>query len=159
VSISLALSPEAQAVLRRFATELVELLEGAGDTTGGGTGGGDAGDEPLKRLFPPAYAGADHAEHETEYRRLMGDDLRRGHKEAAELMLATLDAEELDDEQAEAWLRGLNELRLVVGTVLDVSEEDEGPDDPDDPRASTYALYAFLTDLQAWLIEQMSDGL
>ena len=48
-----------------------------------------------------------------------------------------------------AWLRALNDLRLVLGTRLDVTE-DEFADgfDPDAPHAYELAVYAFLTWLQ-----------
>ncbi len=35
-------------------------------------------------------------------------------------------------------------LRLVIGTRLDVSEDDDGPLSPDDPDAPAFAIYDFL---------------
>jgi hypothetical protein len=144
--IRLALAPQGREVLRSFAQQVVDLL----DADPAGT---------TRRLFPPAYAQADDAEHEDEYRRLMGEDLRQRHREAAQTLLATLDNDVLSPEEAETWLRALNELRLVLGTVLDVSEEDDGPDDPDDPRAPGYALYHYLTAVQGELIEELAAAL
>jgi len=144
--IRLALSPEARNVVRHFAEQVVGLLDtDPADVT--------------RRLFPPAYAEADDKRLEDEYRRLMGDDLRQRHREAAQTLLDTLDQDALSPEEAEAWLRALNELRLVLGTVLDVGENDDGPADPDDPRAPGYALYHFLTALQGELIEELATGL
>ena len=144
--ISLGLSPEAQNVLRSFASQLLELLDGAGDS------------EVLKRLFPPAYGG-EYAELEADYHRLMGEDLRVRHREAAQTLLDTLDAPELDVETAHAWVRALNELRLVLGTILDVSEDTDGGLDPSDPRAPSWAMYHFLTALQGELVEELSESL
>ena len=144
--IELGLTPEAQNVLRSFASQLLELLDGGGDS------------EVLKRLFPPAYGG-EHAEFEADYHRLMGDDLRARHREAAETLLSTLDAPELDEATAHAWVRALNELRLVLGTILDVSEDDDADIDPSDPRAPSWAMYHFLTALQAELVEELSQAL
>lgn len=145
--IALRLSPEAQNVLRSFATQLLGLLDGEGDS------------EVLKRLFPPAYGG-EYAELEADYHRLMGDDLRARHREAAETLLATLDATEIDEATAHAWVRALNELRLVLGTILDVSEDDyDERVDPSDPRAASWSVYHFLNALQDELVDELSAGL
>src|SRR5215207_4496623 len=47
------------------------------------------------------------------------DDARRSNLDVVE---ATHDARSIDDPQAEAWLHVLNDLRLVMGTRLDVTE-------------------------------------
>ena len=51
----------------------------------------------------------------------------------------------LSDEQAQAWLAALNDVRLALGTVLEVTEDmpDELP--PDDPRAPHLGVYHWLT--------------
>jgi hypothetical protein len=136
----LRLPDEERAILRELPGQLRELL---------GT------DDPsLHRLFPPAYA--DDIEHETEYRHYMGDDLLESHRRALEVMEETIDAERLDEEQMTGWLGALNDLRLVLGTRLDVSEDlyEEGIA-PDDPRAPAFALYSYL----GWLQEQVVDAL
>jgi hypothetical protein len=67
---------------------------------------------------------------------------------------STVDADEVDDEQLGAWLGALNDLRLVLGTRLDVDEE--LPDlDRDDPQAPAYAVYEYL----GWLLSQVVDSL
>lgn len=143
MTVRLDLGPDEREMLRRLPKELLELL--------------DAGvDEPaLRRLFPPAYASSETVEFEAEYRRLMGSDLVDRHRAALQTLLDTVDAEELDDEQAEAWLVALNELRLVLGTTLDVQEDDDGLPDPRDARAPAFALYQYLTYLQGALIDQL----
>ena len=149
MTVAFELAPGVRELVRHGIGQLVELLDR---------------EEPppsLRRLFPPAYADAegDNAEREAEYRRLMGDDLRRRHREAAEELLASIDATELDDAQAEAWVRALNELRLVIGTILDVSEEDQGPDDPADPSMAAYVLYDLLGQIQAYLVDELAAAL
>jgi hypothetical protein len=141
VTVSLGLPADVRGVLRSFAQQLVALLDGEAAIE----------EEALRRLFPPAYAGSspEDVEYEGEYRRLMGDDLRVRHRESAQVLLDTVDAESLTDEQAEEWLKALNELRLVLGTMLDVSE-DEDPDDP---------LYDLLTYVQGELVEHLSTAL
>ena len=113
-------------------------------------------DPELRRLFPPAYADDDEAE--AEYRRLMADELLDGRRAALRLFADTLDADVLTADDLESWLRALNDLRLFLGTRLDVSEEDLArPFDPHDPRAEERALYAYLSWLQEHVVEALSS--
>ena len=84
----------------------------------------------------------------------MRDDLLAGHLAALDTVEGTADAELLDEEQLAAWLSALNDLRLVLGTRLDVTEEmDAVPDDH--PRAGAFAVYSYL----GWLQEQVVAAL
>jgi hypothetical protein len=140
----LRLPSEEREMLRSLPGQLLDLL--AADS-----------DEPdLQRLFPPAYAGDREAE--SEYRSLVGSELVESHQEALRVMAATLDQSRLDEEQMTAWLTGLNELRLVLGTRLDVSE-DQAPLAPSDPAAPAMALYGYLTWLQQQAVEALSEAL
>ena len=117
----------------------------------------DPEDDAVKRLFPPAYR--DRPEHEDEYRRLMGDDLRERRLAALALMEETLDAERLSEEQASGWLRALNDLRLVIGTRRDVQEDTFGTEiDESDTRAPALALYGYLSLLEEELVEALAKG-
>jgi hypothetical protein len=111
-------------------------------------------DPALRRLEPPAYQ--DDPEREAEYRRLVGDDLLEQRREALRVMADTVDAESVGPEEMAAWLGALNDLRLVLGTRLDVTEElyEEGVSD-DDPRAPAFALFGYL----GWLEEQVVEAL
>ena len=62
----------------------------------------------------------------------------------------------LTDEQAQAWLTALNDVRLALGALLEVTEEmpDELP--PDDPRAQHLGVYHWLTWVQESLIQAVS---
>jgi len=111
-------------------------------------------DPSLRRLFPPAYPV--HPENEKEYRELVGEDLLDGHVAALQLLEETADAEHLDEEQLLAWMRALNQLRLVVGTRLDVDDESSGElPDPDDPDAEVRGVFLYL----GWLQEQVVAAL
>jgi hypothetical protein len=111
-------------------------------------------DPTLHRLFPPAY---EQAEEEVEYRRLMHDELLEGRREALKVLEETADRERLDEEELHAWLGALNDLRLVLGTRLDVSEElYQVEPDPRDARAPELALYLYLTWLQEELVAALS---
>ena len=61
----------------------------------------------------------------------------------AELLESTAHAGELTEDQLLGWMGAVNDLRLVLGTQLDVGEDDDDIDD-DDPRASHFGLYRYL---------------
>jgi len=105
-------------------------------------------DPSLKRLFPPAYP--DDPALEAEYHKLVRDDLVAGRTAALDVMAATVDAADLDEEQLTGWLSALNDIRLVLGTQLDVSEDDIGSDTPQ------YELYRYLTYLQEMVVEALA---
>jgi Domain of unknown function (DUF2017) len=115
-------------------------------------------DPALRRLHPPAYE--DDPEREAEYRRMVRDDLLRGRRSALEVMESTIDAETLDRDQLGAWLGSINDLRLVLGTRLEVTEElyEEGVPE-DDPRAQAFALYGYLGWLEEHLVEALAGEL
>jgi hypothetical protein len=52
-------------------------------------------------------------------------------------------------------MTALNQLRLVLGTRLDVSEEDPPFPDPDDPTAALHEVYHYL----GVLLEAVLDAL
>lgn len=140
--IRLRLPRDERALLRSLPGQLRRLLAEAPD------------DPSLERLFPPAY---DDAESEAEYRRLMGDELTDGRRRALRVIEETLDEERLTREQAQAWLTALNDLRLVLGTRLDVSDETLLERlRPDDPDALEVSIYAYLSWLQEQLVEALA---
>lgn len=120
-------------------------------------------DPALQRLLPDAYN--DDPEAAGEFRRLMNVELRQTKTgaltELAEAVVAsggqTLTLR-LNEEQAERWLQALTDIRLVLGTRLDVTEDPsdlwEGME-PDDPRGALLAVYDWL----GWLQESMVRAL
>lgn len=106
----------------------------------------------LRRLFPPAYTNAGDSERQEEYKRLMEEDLVARHREEFDLLASTADARTLTQEQLEAWSRALNSIRLVLGTYLDVSEDDEGRN----PQSTEESVYRWLTYLLGEAIEALS---
>jgi hypothetical protein len=96
----------------------------------------------FRRLFPPAYV--DDPKAEDEYRHLVGPELDQSRSLALDTLAKTADATELSEEQLDAWVRALNDIRLWLGTLLDVSE-DLSDDEPEDPP---HLLYHLLTELQ-----------
>lgn len=115
------------------------------------------GDDPaLERLFPPAYP--DEPEREAEYAALTRDDLLRQRLSALEIVEATIDADRLGEEELSAWLGALNDLRLVLGSRLGVTEETSEEGVPDDhPLAPQYALYGYLGWLEAQIVDALAE--
>ena len=119
------------------------------------TEAGEDGDPALNRLFPHAYS-PDEPEKNAEYARLMKEDLRASHLGALEILSSTLTFEELDEEQMLAWMGALNQVRLFLGTRLEVTEDmDELAED--DPRSPAYDVYRFMSFLQEDLIDALQE--
>jgi hypothetical protein len=143
-AVELRLSRDERSLLAGLVEELRALLEG------------DPGDPSLRRLFPPAY---DEEDDERGYRDLMGGELLDGRRAALKLVAETVDHDRLSAEEAETWLRALNDLRLVLGTRLDVQEDTFAEElRSDDPRAPALAVYGYLSWLQEQLVEALSPG-
>jgi hypothetical protein len=116
-------------------------------------GGGDLDEESgVRRLFPTAYPDRDDLE--AEYREMVHDELLQDRLSAIDQVEQTIVLPSVDQDQLGAWLRTFNDLRLVLGTRLDVSE-DMGPIDPEDPDAPALAAYEYL----GWLLECTVDAL
>ena len=105
----------------------------------------------VRRLFPPAYHLADDEEAESEFQRLMHDDLVTSRLESIALVESALtERRPMTEGEVNGFMQSLNSVRLVLGTLLDVSEEHD-PDvvRDDDPMAGEHHLYTFLS----WLLE------
>lgn len=107
----------------------------------------------LRRLSPPAYG--DDVVRDAEYQALMGDDLRRSRRQALDVLLATAERDRIDEEEAVAWMQAINSVRLVLGTHLDVSEDDP-PGIPGGPDAALHASYHVLSALLDELVTALS---
>jgi Domain of unknown function (DUF2017) len=170
-------------LLRSLASQLVELLRNEaavphdhadpleamlsfdGPTT--------APDDPvLARLFPTAYADDDEAA--AEFRRFTEGSLRNGKAAGAAAVIDTLEEAglpadlaadpgvvidvELDQEAAMVWVRTFIDLRLALGTRLEVEQDDDAywdalPDD--DQRAQAHHIYQWVGYLQESLVDAL----
>lgn len=137
------LSADERDLLRSVAPQLAELLEGDLDQPG------------LRRLFPAAYA--NDPELDAEYQEMVRDDLAERRRASVRTLLESIDATRLDEEQLLAWMGAVNDLRLVLGTRLDVSEDMDAVPDPSDPDAGLLSLYGYLGYLLETLVEAISE--
>ncbi|MGQ0830914.1 MAG: DUF2017 family protein [Microthrixaceae bacterium] len=143
-TFELNLPEQEREVLGALVKQLRELLVATTD------------DPSVRRLFPTAYH--DDPERDREYQQLVRDELLARRLDALTTVESTLGVDSLDDDQLSAWLRALNDLRLVLGTRLDA---DETPVelDPDDPDAPLFAVYDYLGFLLSEVVDALSEGL
>jgi hypothetical protein len=118
-------------------------------------------DPVLARLLPDGYR--DDPEAAGEFRKYTEPALRSAKHQAAREMLDTLpDAGgriQLTEEQALAWLKALNDVRLALGVRLGVTEEFEeqwARLKPDDPQWTAYEVYAWLGAVQESLVQALA---
>ncbi len=114
-------------------------------------------DENLKRLFPTAYH--QDPKHDEEYQRLMRDDLLASRLQSLGVATSVLARESVDNmtvltsQELDEFARSINNLRLVLGTVLDIDESDIDVDlDEDNPNDQRLALYGYLGWLLDWAV-------
>jgi Domain of unknown function (DUF2017) len=155
-------------ILRHILGEMLELL-GPEETAaedplaaalGIGTATSAPEDKALARLFPDGYT--DDPEASADFRRYTEPGLRDAKREAARTALASLDEpgekRVLTAEESQAWLRALNDTRLVLGERLSITQDwdemVEGLAD-DDPRLPLFYVYDRLTYLQEMLVRAL----
>ena len=147
--LALRLDESERRILASLVAELRAELEDPASATPDGS---------LARLYPPAFP--DDRDAEAGYRELVRDGLVAGRLEQVAAVEATLDAPELDEAQAAAWMGVLNDLRLALGARLGVEDDapgitEFGPGDAEDPDAMRRALFLYL----GWLVESFVDVL
>jgi hypothetical protein len=114
-------------------------------------------DPALARLFPDGYSDDEHAS--ADFRRFTEQDLRARKISALATVLETLASwngkTSITDQHAQDWLKAINDLRLVLGTRLEITDESETDFEADDPGIH---LYNYLTYLQGTLIDALTEG-
>jgi hypothetical protein len=118
-------------------------------------------DPILARLLPDGYN--DDPDAAREFRRYTEIGLRSAKVEVAQTVLATLPpgggTVRLSEQDARAWLRALNDVRLSLGVVLGVGDDfDEQVADlsDDDPQAAYVGVYQWLAAVQDSLVDALS---
>jgi hypothetical protein len=101
------------------------------------------------RLFPVVHP--DDDEREAEYQRLMRDELIASRLAAIETVKGVLDSSAkkvtFSVEQLASFMQAVNGVRLVLGTILDVTEDDDF--DSIENHVPEYQLYSYLS----WLLD------
>jgi Domain of unknown function (DUF2017) len=118
-------------------------------------------DPVLARLLPDGYR--DDPDAAGEFRKYTESSLRSAKQQAAQEMLDTLPEAggriQLTHDQAHAWLKALNDVRLALGVRLNVTEEFEqqwGRLRADDPQWAAYEVYAWLGAVQESLVQALA---
>ncbi len=120
---------------------------------------------------PRAAEAEEQRAHSAEFRRYTENDLRAGKRENALAVIRTLDALssasageggavlKLSPEESRQWLSALNDLRLAIGSRLEITDEDDSellfrlPDE--DPRKPMVMAYLWLGGLQETLVSTL----
>jgi hypothetical protein len=146
------LDPAEAGVVGLLLDQLEQLLAADADDV--------AGDPVMARLLPEGHRG--DPELAADYRELTESSLRSGKSDDLAVVRATLPEGggevRLDRDQAGAWLRSSNDLRLALGTRLDVTVDTEPPEDIADEQDQQLAVYYWLTALQGSLVDALADG-
>jgi hypothetical protein len=105
----------------------------------------DAADA-VARLFPVVHPGDAHEEE--EWQRLMRDELITSRSAAIDTVVGVLQRPgrkvPITADEMQAFIQAVNSIRLVLGTVLDVGEdEDDLP--PELLESPEYGLYGYLS--------------
>jgi hypothetical protein len=118
-------------------------------------------DPVVARLLPDAYR--DDPEKAVEFRKYTESSLREAKKYFAQTLLETLPPQggkvRLTGDQARDWLRALNDIRLMFGVRLEVTEDFEeqlAALDPKDPRAAAFEVYGWLGAVQESLVRALA---
>ena len=111
-------------------------------------------DERLRRLYPTAYN--ENPEHDAEYQGFMRDELTQSRAASIATVREMLSSDSpVTENQLGAFMMVLNNLRLILGTLLDVNEDDDEPDETD-PLYGQWQLYGYLGWLLEWVISSLT---
>ena len=113
----------------------------------------------MKRLFPSAYH--DDEKLNEEYRRLTHGDLADSHIAAIDDAVSLLAPDHvIHADELDRFVRALNAMRLVLGTVLDVSEDDDDESSAEEPvDADVVVPQREVYDYLGWLLHATLDEL
>ena len=141
-TFTLNLGEYEQEVLLSFTDQLKQLVSG------------DADDPRVRRLFPVAYALDEEAA--TEYQRFMREELVASRVAAIDRVTGFLSrTDPITAGELSSLMMTINGLRLVMGTLLEVSDDGAEPefDDEDDPLAAQWQLYGWLGWFLEWIVD------
>jgi hypothetical protein len=135
----LHLGKDERALVARLLEELRSLLTDPADPA------------LVRRLYPVVHP--DDPERESEYQRLMRDDLVASRLGSIDVVTDVLERSgrkvTLDEAQMVAFMQAVNAVRLVLGTLLDVTEDDELIEREDADISPEHHLYGYLS----WVLD------
>jgi hypothetical protein len=106
-------------------------------------------DPAVARLFPAAYR--DDPLRNLEYETSLGGAPRSGKLQALDTVERTANARALSEEDFLTWMGVVNDLRLVLGTRIEVTEESTEEDFASGGPRDAYHVYQFL----GWVQQEM----
>lgn len=120
---------------------------------------------PISRLFPPAFTDHDghDAEYDGEYQRLMRSELVESKRAGFETVRAAFDSADGDEVVFDtagltAFMQSLNSLRLVLGSLLGVTDDvtasvvdEQMQDSPE------HSLYGWSGWMLEWVVQALSS--
>lgn len=165
-----SLAPHEADLLKNLVGALIELFDERESSSpadeleeiiGIKTGNSEPPSDPtLRRLLPDFYRPDDedptNAGLNAGLRSLHEPEIIDAKRVAAQQLLGTIPDSggrfELSEDQANAWISAVNDIRLALGVMLDI-----GPDEPerlpaDHPMATHFDVYQWLTVLQEYLV-------
>ena len=74
------------------------------------------------------------------------------------MVIGSAEATTLDEDSMAAWMRSINDVRLVLGTVLDITDDSEEVE-VDDSNVATYQAYEVLGMLLETIVAARSSRL
>ena len=171
VRLRAALEPHEVQLLSNLVGSLCEMLDDResssprdelAELTGMKVGHSQApDDDTMRRLLPDFHRDEPGQDHNGALRSLHEPAIIEAKRQAAQYLLDTLPAGggkfELTEDQGHAWASAVNDVRLALGTMLDV-----GPNGPeqlsdDDPMAGHLEVYHWLTYLQEYLVLSLME--
>jgi hypothetical protein len=150
-ALVLSLAPEEAQFLAGLPAELRAVFEGPLDDPAG------------QRLFPSAYLDPTEEDAESEWKAMVVPDLLRRRLDALALVTASLGRArregdwmevELGEDDVQAWLGVLNDTRLVLGSRLGITEDDDRIP-ASESQAGAFQVYDWLTSLEHDLVDQL----
>jgi len=110
----------------------------------------------LASLFPVVHP--DDEEMEAEYQRLMRDELVQSKLSTFDIVDETLSGDgRLDEGRLLAVMQSINSIRLVLGTMLGVSDDPDADEvTPGNEDSAEYHLYSYMSWLLEWCVRALT---
>ena len=103
----------------------------------------------LQRLFPTAYS--NDPDKDAGYQVLARGELVESRRTSLTTVIESVDDDEINGATLQAWMRVVNDLRLVLGTNLDVGESEDWQPPPE--LEPVYVVYQWLSLLLSHIVE------